>query len=152
MYEHTALCGQLARAFGNDEFEPLAPFDHMVYVIGNHDAGWAQFDHDPVTDAASGLPYDLIETPAPRSGAHGPAAHAARVPLVVRRGQSGPLRSFNCPQLLDFVLPKLRLSTSARHSKRGEKSLFPQDRFAATPEYRLLLTRAGNHARDGSPT
>ena len=23
MYEHTALCGQFARAFGNDTFEPL---------------------------------------------------------------------------------------------------------------------------------
>jgi hypothetical protein len=44
---------------------------------------------------------------------------AARVPLVVRRGQSGPVRSFNCPQLLDFVLPKLRLSASARHPKRA---------------------------------
>ena len=34
----------------------------------------------------------------------------------------------------------------------GEKSLFRQGRFATTPEYRLLWTRAGNHARDGSPT
>ena len=25
MYEHTALCGQFARAFGNETFEPLAP-------------------------------------------------------------------------------------------------------------------------------
>jgi hypothetical protein len=64
MYEHTALCGQFARAFGNDEFEPLAPLDLMVYVIAHHDAGWAEFDRDPVTDEKTGLPYNLVETPA----------------------------------------------------------------------------------------
>jgi len=64
MYEHTALCGQLARAFGNDAFESLSPLDLMVYVIGHHDAGWIEFDRDPVTDEKTGLPYNLIETPA----------------------------------------------------------------------------------------
>ena len=64
MYEHTALCGQFARAFGNDTFEPLAPLDPMVYVISHHDAGWIEFDHDPVTDPKTGLPLNLIETPA----------------------------------------------------------------------------------------
>jgi hypothetical protein len=64
MYEHTALCGQFARAFGNDEFEPLAPLDLMIYVIGHHDAGWTEFDRDPVMDPKTGLPYNLIETPA----------------------------------------------------------------------------------------
>lgn len=36
----------------------------MVYIIGHHDAGWADFDRDPVTDAGTGLPYNLIDTPA----------------------------------------------------------------------------------------
>ncbi len=64
MYEHTALCGQFARAFGNDAFEPLDPLELMVYVVAHHDAGWAEFDRDPVTDPKTGLPYNLIETPA----------------------------------------------------------------------------------------
>jgi hypothetical protein len=64
MHEHTALCAQLARAFGNQAFEPLEPFDLMVYVIAHHDAGWAQFDRDPVPDPKTRLPYNLIETPA----------------------------------------------------------------------------------------
>jgi hypothetical protein len=64
MYEHTALCGQFARAFGNDQFEALVPLDLMTYVIAHHDAGWAEFDRDPVSDAKTGLPYNLIETPA----------------------------------------------------------------------------------------
>lgn len=64
MYEHTALCGQFARAFGNDAFEPLSPLDLMVYVISHHDAGWTEFDRDPATDANTGLPYNLVDTPA----------------------------------------------------------------------------------------
>ncbi|MGP0095173.1 MAG: DUF3891 family protein [Xanthobacteraceae bacterium] len=64
MHEHTALCGQFARVFGNDRFESLAPLDLMIYVISQHDAGWTDFDRDPVTDEKTGLPYNLVETPA----------------------------------------------------------------------------------------
>src|SRR5262249_20665631 len=38
--------------------------DPMVYVISHHDAGWLAFDRDPLTDPKTGLPYNLIETPA----------------------------------------------------------------------------------------
>jgi hypothetical protein len=64
MHEHTALAGQFARAFGNERFEPAEPRELMVYVVSHHDAGWAEFDRDPATDAKTGLPYNLIETPA----------------------------------------------------------------------------------------
>ena len=64
MHEHTALCAQFARAFGNDQFEALSPLELMIYVIGHHDAGWAEFDRDPVIDEKTGLPYNLVETPA----------------------------------------------------------------------------------------
>src|SRR5262245_45973752 len=64
MHEHTALSGQFARAFGNDRFEQVAPNDLMFHVVSHHDAGWAEFDRDPVTDPKTGLPYNLVETPA----------------------------------------------------------------------------------------
>jgi len=64
MYEHTALSGQFARAFGNGQFKPLSPLELMIYVVSHHDAGWAEFDRDPVTDEKTGLPYNLIDTPA----------------------------------------------------------------------------------------
>ena len=64
MHEHTALSGQFARAFGNDRFEPVWPDEPMFYAVCHHDAGWAEFDRDPVTDATTGLPYTLVDTPA----------------------------------------------------------------------------------------
>jgi hypothetical protein len=64
MYEHTALAGQFARAFGNEHFAPVEPEDLMVYVVSHHDEGWAAFDRHPATDPNTGLPYNLIETPA----------------------------------------------------------------------------------------
>jgi hypothetical protein len=63
MYEHTALCLQFAHIFGNDRFEPLGPADLMIYVISHHDAGWLEFDRNPEIDAATGLPYNLVDTP-----------------------------------------------------------------------------------------
>jgi hypothetical protein len=64
MHEHTALSGQFARAFGNERFQPAQPAELMAYVVSHHDAGWAEFDRDPVTDEKTALPYNLIETPA----------------------------------------------------------------------------------------
>ena len=63
MYEHTALCLHFANAFGNDQFEPLSPYDLMIHIIAHHDAGWREFDRDPGINPATGLPYNLVETP-----------------------------------------------------------------------------------------
>src|SRR6476659_11063644 len=63
MYEHTALCLQFAHAFGNDRFETLTPADLMIHVISHHDAGWFEFDRNPQIDSATGLPYNLVDTP-----------------------------------------------------------------------------------------
>src|SRR5204862_1234684 len=45
-------------------FQPGEPSDLLHYVVSHHDAGWSEFDKDPVTDERTGLPYNLIETPA----------------------------------------------------------------------------------------
>ena len=64
MYEHTALAYQFARAFGNNSFDPPDPLNLLSYIVLHHDAGWANFDRDPVTDPATNLPFNLIDTPA----------------------------------------------------------------------------------------
>jgi hypothetical protein len=64
MDEHTALAAQFARAFGNESFEPVQPRDLVLYMVANHDKGWVEFDAAPKTDPRTGLPYNLVETPA----------------------------------------------------------------------------------------
>ena len=63
MDEHTTLAGEFARAFGNEKFAPPEPRELMLYVVDNHDKGWRHWDAAPKTDARSGLPYNLIDTP-----------------------------------------------------------------------------------------
>ncbi len=66
MIEHTTLAGRFARVFGNTQFEPVRPRDVMLYMIDNHDRGWTAFDAAPEIDPATGLPWNLVETPAER--------------------------------------------------------------------------------------
>ena len=66
MIEHTTLAGRFARVFGNSQFEPVQPREVMLYMIDNHDRGWMDFDASPDIDPATGLPWNLIETPAER--------------------------------------------------------------------------------------
>ena len=63
MAEHLDLCGQLARAFGNDQFEPLDPLHESLYAVDNHDRGWDGYDANPKLDPETALPYSLVRTP-----------------------------------------------------------------------------------------
>lgn len=64
MAEHNDLCGAFARAFGNDQFDSLYPFDEMVYVVSHHDRGWDDLDAAPELDPATGMPRGLGTAPA----------------------------------------------------------------------------------------
>lgn len=59
MVEHNDLCGQFARAFGNDRFERIEPYDEMLYVISHHDRGWDERDAKPVLDPEAGVPFGI---------------------------------------------------------------------------------------------
>lgn len=63
MNQHTALAGKFARAFGNDDFEAVAPLDVVLYIVDHHDAGWTDLDKAAAIDPATGLPYHLVDTP-----------------------------------------------------------------------------------------
>jgi hypothetical protein len=65
MDDHMNLCGQLVRAFGNDLFQQPAPYDEVVYVVENHDRGWAHYDGNPGLDPDTRLPYVMSQTPIP---------------------------------------------------------------------------------------
>jgi hypothetical protein len=63
MAEHTDMCGQMARAFGNDAFEQPAPFAEVVYMVANHDRGWDAYDANPGIDPNTNVPYIMARTP-----------------------------------------------------------------------------------------
>jgi Protein of unknown function (DUF3891) len=93
MYEHTELAHQFARDFGNDRFQPTQPNDLMSNVVLHHDAGWAEFDRDPATDQTTGLPYNLVDTPAGDEPAFA-GVQSAATPVLrpdIEHAQLGPL-------------------------------------------------------------
>jgi Protein of unknown function (DUF3891) len=65
MAEHTEMCAQMARAFGNDRFGRPAPFAEVVYTVANHDRGWDAYDANPGIDPGTGVPYIMARTPLP---------------------------------------------------------------------------------------
>jgi hypothetical protein len=63
MAQHTELAALFAAHFGNAEFATIEPHEIMLHVIGHHDAGWRELDAKALRDPATGLPYNLVETP-----------------------------------------------------------------------------------------
>ena len=63
MHAHMTFAGQIARAFGNEQFEPVEPRDAVLYIVDHHDAGWADLDAEGRIDPGTGLPYNLVQTP-----------------------------------------------------------------------------------------
>jgi len=63
MREHLEFCGRLGRAFGNDRFERLDPFEEVIYVVDNHDRGWDDYDIAPGLDPNTRLPFLMSQTP-----------------------------------------------------------------------------------------
>lgn len=63
--DHTRTCGQLARTFGNADFNPPEPKDLVAYIIEHHDEGWTPIDALREQSATTGLPHHLTQTPLP---------------------------------------------------------------------------------------
>ena len=63
MIEHMDFCAQMGRAYGNDRFESLHPYDEVLYAVANHDRGWDDYDQQPIVDPQSGLPFIMAKTP-----------------------------------------------------------------------------------------
>ncbi len=63
MAQHTELAASFATHFGNAGFAAVEPRELMLYVVGHHDAGWRELDAAALRDPATGLPYNLVQTP-----------------------------------------------------------------------------------------
>jgi hypothetical protein len=65
---HAWLCGQLARAWGNERFGAVEPLAEVALGAEQHDVGMARWDLTPLRNAETGLPASFMEM--------GPAANA----------------------------------------------------------------------------
>jgi hypothetical protein len=62
---HAWLSGQLARAWGNERFGAVEPWEEVCLGAEQHDVGWALWDLEPKLDAETGRPYTFISLPLP---------------------------------------------------------------------------------------
>jgi hypothetical protein len=58
---HSWLSGQLARAWGNEHFGAVKPYEETVLGAEQHDIGWALFDLEPRFNPETGLPRSFLE-------------------------------------------------------------------------------------------
>jgi uncharacterized protein DUF3891 len=62
---HAWISGQLARAWGNEEFGQIEPWEEVCLGAEQHDVGWAEWDLDPKIDPETGRPHTFISLPLP---------------------------------------------------------------------------------------
>jgi hypothetical protein len=60
---HAWLSGQLARAWGNERFGRVEPFEEVCLAAEQHDAGWASREREPLFNPETGLPRSFIQMP-----------------------------------------------------------------------------------------
>jgi hypothetical protein len=58
---HAWLSGQLARAWGNDEFGAVEPWEEVCLGAEQHDVGWTVWDLEPTFNPGTGLPHTFID-------------------------------------------------------------------------------------------
>ena len=61
---HAWLAGQMARAWGNAEFDPPDPFEEVCAGVEQHDIGWQDRDQRPGFFAETGMPMQFPDVPA----------------------------------------------------------------------------------------
>jgi hypothetical protein len=60
---HAWLSGQLARAWGNERFGAVRPWEEVCLAAEQHDIGMAAWDAAPALNPDTGLPYSFVEMP-----------------------------------------------------------------------------------------
>jgi hypothetical protein len=60
---HAWLSGQLARAWGNERFAPLEPWEAVCLAAEQHDVGMAAWDLHPTYNPDTGRPHSFTEMP-----------------------------------------------------------------------------------------
>jgi hypothetical protein len=63
---HSWVSGQLARAWGNEQFGSVEPFEEVCLAAEQHDLGMGPWDAEPERNPNTGLPYGFTEMPVRR--------------------------------------------------------------------------------------
>jgi len=58
---HARLCGQFARAWGNERFGTVEPLEEVALGAEQHDLAWADWDLAPAFNPDTGLPVSFLE-------------------------------------------------------------------------------------------
>ncbi len=58
---HAWISGQLARAWGNEHFGAVEPFEEVCLAAEQHDIGMATWDVEPPRNPESGLPVSFLQ-------------------------------------------------------------------------------------------
>lgn len=57
------MCGQLGRAWGNERFGAVEPFEEVCLAAEQHDTDWSDWELAPTLDRATGLPHTFKTAP-----------------------------------------------------------------------------------------
>ncbi|MEX0779182.1 MAG: DUF3891 family protein [Balneolales bacterium] len=60
---HAWISGQLAERWGANGFTRPEPWKDLLHASVNHDAGWVQWEMDPILNKSTGRPYDFKDIP-----------------------------------------------------------------------------------------
>lgn len=60
---HAWLSGQLARAWGNERFGAMHPYEEVCLAAEQHDVGWGGWDQQPLLNPDTGRPRSFMEMP-----------------------------------------------------------------------------------------
>jgi Protein of unknown function (DUF3891) len=60
---HAWVSGQLARAWGNERFGPVEPWEEVCLGAEQHDVGMVEWDLEPTLNAETGRPHSFMEMP-----------------------------------------------------------------------------------------
>jgi hypothetical protein len=60
---HAWVAGQLARAWGNEEFGKVEPREEVCLAADLHDIGWTRWEQAPMLNPRTGRPYTFMEIP-----------------------------------------------------------------------------------------
>ncbi len=58
---HAAISGQIARAWGNERFGAIEPFDAVCLGALLHDIGWVDWEQNPTLNPETGLPHSFLQ-------------------------------------------------------------------------------------------